>query len=165
MRLTVAAIGRLKAGPERDLVARYVERAVPLARRHGLDGPHLIEAVESRARRPEDRQRDEAALLLGLAGATGPGRTPTLFALDERGPSLDSEVFARLIAEPRDRGAPALAFLIGGPDGLDPSIRERAALFAFGAATIPHGLARVLLAEQIYRALTILDGHPYHRGA
>ena len=85
-------------------------------------------------------------------------------ALDERGASISSEKFAQVISKARDEGAPALAVLIGGPDGLDEALRARADLtIAFGAMTWPHQLVRVMAAEQIYRAATILAGHPYHR--
>jgi 23S rRNA (pseudouridine1915-N3)-methyltransferase len=88
-----------------------------------------------------------------------------LIALDERGKSTGSEDFARKLARFRDDGAPATAFLIGGADGLDETLRKQADLtLSFGAATFPHQIVRILLAEQIYRAITILSGHPYHRG-
>ena len=159
MRLRILAVGRLKDGPERALVQRYVERAVPLARRFGLSGPEIVEVPESRARRPDERRAEEARAL-------GPHVTDAaLIVLDERGASLPSEAFARLIEAKRAASLPVLALAIGGADGLDETLRARAdAAIAYGAATFPHGLVRVLLAEQIYRALTILDGHPYHRG-
>ena len=158
MRLRILAVGRLKDGPERALVQRYVERAAPLARRFGMDGPEIVEIPESRARRPEERRLEEArALAAHLGGAA-------LIVLDERGAPLSSEAFARLIEARREAACPALAVAIGGADGVDETLRARAAAtLAYGAATFPHGLVRVLLAEQLYRALTILDGHPYHR--
>lgn len=159
MRLRLLAVGRLKDGPERALVQRYVERAVPLARRFGLSGPEIVEVAESRARRADERRAEEArALGAHLAEAA-------LIVLDERGAPVTSEAFARLVEARRAASSPALAIVIGGPDGLDETLRARAGIaIAYGAATFPHGLVRVLLAEQVYRALTILDGHPYHRG-
>jgi 23S rRNA (pseudouridine1915-N3)-methyltransferase len=87
-----------------------------------------------------------------------------VIALDERGKALTSEAFARLIARTRDDGVKTAAILIGGPDGLAPAVREAAQMkVSFGAITLPHGLGRIELAEQLYRAATILTGHPYHR--
>ncbi|MFN3889714.1 MAG: 23S rRNA (pseudouridine(1915)-N(3))-methyltransferase RlmH [Beijerinckiaceae bacterium] len=159
MKLILGAVGRLKAGPERDLAARYLERARAAGRPLGLTGPDVRELEESRARRPDDRKADEAKALLGMlpAGAR-------IVALDERGASVSSEDFAAALAKARDDGAPAFALFIGGPDGLDEDIRRHAHLtLAFGAMTWPHQLVRVMAAEQIYRAITILSGHPYHR--
>lgn len=159
MKLILGAVGRLKAGPERDLAARYLERARASARPLGLSGPEVRELEESRARRPEDRKAEEAKALLALL-ATG----AKVIALDERGASITSERFAQTMAKARDDGAPALALLIGGPDGLDEALRSRADFtISFGAMTWPHQIVRVMAAEQIYRAMTILSGHPYHR--
>lgn len=159
MRLRILAVGRLKDGPERALVQRYMERAAPLARRFGLTAPEIVEIPESRARRADERRADEARALQAHLGEAA------LIVLDERGAPLTSEAFAHLIEGRRAAATPVLAIAIGGADGLDETLRERAsATIAYGAATFPHGLVRVLLAEQVYRALTILDGHPYHRG-
>lgn len=158
MRILVAAVGRLKAGPERDLVARYVERFTATGRSLALSPLDLVEIDESRARRPEDRKTEEAAALLRAAGGG------LLIALDERGKAEASETFASRVAGWRDAGTPSLAFIIGGADGLDDSVREAAALtLSFGKLTIPHQLVRVLVMEQLYRVATILSGHPYHR--
>ena len=158
MRLAVLAVGRLKGGPERELVSRYRERAEALGRSLGLGGPDIVELAESRLRREEDRRVEEAGALLDKAGA-GP-----LIAFDERGPSLTSERFARRVGAWRDEGRPTLSLVIGGPDGLDDRVRRRADLVvSFGALTLPHQLVRVLVVEQLYRTLTILAGHPYHR--
>jgi 23S rRNA (pseudouridine1915-N3)-methyltransferase len=159
LRLQVLCVGRLKAGPERQLVARYGERIGPAGRAAGLGPIDTREIAESSARRPDDRKIDEA---LRIAALLPEGST--LWALDEKGASLTSEDFARDIAKLRAGGTSALAFAIGGPDGLDESLRQRAnRLIAFGAVTLPHQLVRVLLLEQLYRATTILSGHPYHR--
>jgi 23S rRNA (pseudouridine1915-N3)-methyltransferase len=161
LRLVLAAVGRLKAGPERDLAARYRERAVQLGRGLGFTACDIAETPESRARRAQDRLAEEAT---GLLAGLPPGGV--LIAYDERGRAdLDSETLAGRIGGWRDAGRPALAIVVGGPDGLDASIRTRAELIlSFGAATLPHGLVRVLALEQLYRSLTIMAGHPYHRG-
>lgn len=160
MRLLVAAVGRLKAGPERDLAARYRERAAQLGRGLGFPACDVSEIAESRARRPQDRCAEEGAAILAQVQAGA------LVVYDERGRSdLTSETIAGRIAAWRDAARPALVVAIGGADGLDPGLRARADLtLSFGAATLPHGLVRVLALEQVYRALTILSGHPYHRG-
>jgi 23S rRNA (pseudouridine1915-N3)-methyltransferase len=159
LRLQVLCVGRLKAGPERQLVARYSERIGPAGRSIGLGPIDVREIAESGARRPNDRKIDEA---LRLAALVSEGSA--LWALDEKGTSLTSEDFARDLAKLREDGTSALAFAIGGADGLDESLRQRAnRLIAFGAMTLPHQLVRGLLLEQIYRATTILSGHPYHR--
>ena len=160
MRLQVLCVGRLKAGPERQLIARYSERIAPVGRAVGLAPLDLREIDEGRARRPDDRKIDEA---LRIAALLPEGSA--VWALDESGAHLTSEEFARDIAKLRDQGTPTLGFAIGGADELDESLRQRAnRTITFGAMTLPHQLIRVLLLEQIYRATTILSGHPYHRG-
>jgi 23S rRNA (pseudouridine1915-N3)-methyltransferase len=159
LRLQVLCVGRLKAGPERQLVARYSERIAPAGRSVGFGPIELREIAESSARRPDDRKIDEALRIAALLAEGG-----TLWALDEKGASLTSEDFAGDLARLRDNGIASLTFAIGGADGLDESLRQRAnRLVAFGALTLPHQLVRVLLLEQIYRATTMLSGHPYHR--
>ena len=160
MRLGVIAVGRLKNGPERDLIARYEARAEALGRSLGITAVELIEVAESRARRDADRRDEEAEAILTKAGESA------LVVFDERGRAgVTSEAFAERLRAWRDVGRTALAFVIGGPDGLDERIRRRADLvISFGALTVPHQLVRVLVLEQVYRALTILAGHPYHRG-
>ena len=159
MKLQLATIGRLKAGPERDLATRYLARAAAAARSVGLTGVEQKELDESRSRRPEDRKSEEARALKAAipAGAL-------LVLLDERGKSIGSEAFAAEIGRARDSGVPALVLAIGGPDGFDPALRGEAGLvLSFGAMTWPHQLVRIMASEQIYRAVTILAGHPYHR--
>lgn len=159
MRLTLAAVGRLKAGPERELVTRYAERIAGAGKAVGLSDLSFRETDESKARRPEDRKAEEARALKALV----PEGARTI-ALDERGKSIGSEAFAAQIAAWRDGGTRDLCFFIGGADGLDPSLRAEAAIvLSFGALTLPHQLVRALVAEQIYRAVSILAGHPYHR--
>jgi 23S rRNA (pseudouridine1915-N3)-methyltransferase len=159
MRLSLVAVGRLKSGPERDLVERYRGRIEALGRSVGIQGLEIAELPESRARREGDRRAEEGGALLAKAGAA------TLVAFDERGRSPTSEAFADRLCAWRDEGRGSLACLIGGPDGLDDGVRRQADLvLSFGAFTLPHQIVRVLVVEQLYRALTILAGHPYHRG-
>lgn len=119
----------------------------------------MLEIDESRARRAEDRRAEEARL---ITGRLAPGVATVV--LDERGRDMTSEDFAGLVARYRDESRD-IAFVIGGPDGIDPGFLAGAdRRLRFGAMTLPHQLVRVLLAEQLYRATTILTGHPYHRG-
>jgi 23S rRNA (pseudouridine1915-N3)-methyltransferase len=158
VRLLICAVGRLKAGPERDLAERYRTRLDALGRTVALGPLSVVEVEESRARRPDDRKAEEAALLLKAAGDA------PFIALDEAGRSLDSAAFAARIGKFRDDGLPSLALMIGGADGHAQETRARAALtLSLGALTFPHQIVRLLVAEQLYRAATILAGHPYHR--
>jgi 23S rRNA (pseudouridine1915-N3)-methyltransferase len=159
MRVEIRAVGRMKAGPERELADRYVDRAEKAGRALAL-GPFAVrETPESRAPRAEARMAEEAgALLSDLAGDA------FVIVLDERGETPTSERFANMLLEQRDRGRPLAAFLIGGADGHGAAALARADLrIAFGAMTWPHQIVRILVAEQLYRAVTILSGHPYHR--
>lgn len=158
MRLGLICVGRLKAGPEREIYARYAERIGAL-RRIGLEGLDLREIEESKAKSPAERMAREADdMLASLPADSG------LVVFDERGKAADSAAFASFIGRERDAGRKALWFAVGGSEGLDPRLRARAtAAFSFGAMTLPHQLVRILAAEQIYRAMTILSGHPYHR--
>jgi 23S rRNA (pseudouridine1915-N3)-methyltransferase len=159
MKIVVAAVGKLKQGAERELVARYAERAAKTGRALALGPVAIREIAESRAKRPEDRKREEAAALGALLARDAP-----VVALDESGKSLSSAEFAARLGAWRDDGAPVVQFVIGGADGLDPDFLKRAALvLSLGKQTWPHQIVRALLAEQIYRAATILSGHPYHR--
>jgi 23S rRNA (pseudouridine1915-N3)-methyltransferase len=157
LKLILAAIGRLKAGPERELFDRYAKRAAALAGGVGLSGFALREFDESRARTVDERRAAEARALIEAAG-----KDAFVCALDERGANLNSAAWAAEIARARDSGRATYAVVIGGPDGLDPDLRP-AARIAFGALTWPHQLVRVMAAEQIYRCFTIMAGHPYHR--
>ena len=160
MRLALVCIGRLKAGPERELFDRYFKRLGESARGVGIAGVDLREIAESRVRRPEDRREEEAAAILRAA----PGGA-MLAALDERGVSLSSAEWAADIGRARDASRPAYAVVVGGPDGLSDSFRAKAdRVVSFGAMTWPHQLVRAMACEQLYRAMTILSGHPYHRG-
>lgn len=158
MRLVVAAIGHLKQGSEREMLARYHERAINLGRGIGLRGIDLIEIPEGRARDASERIKAEADKLL----AAVPANAATV-VLDEKGKSCSSASLSCQIGQWRDEGR-SVAFLIGGPDGLAEAVRHRAdMILAFGQSTFPHQLVRIMLLEQIYRAMTILSGHPYHR--
>ncbi|GGH31592.1 ribosomal RNA large subunit methyltransferase H [Alsobacter metallidurans] len=161
MRIAVIAVGRLKDGPERELVARYDERARASGRTLGFTGFEAFELAESRASRPADRKAEEAAAIRSRLAGLG---DPAVIALDERGANPTSEAFAQSLASRRDAGLRSLALLIGGADGLDPALAAQAQeRVSFGRMTLPHQLVRVLAAEQLYRAMTILSGHPYHR--
>jgi 23S rRNA (pseudouridine1915-N3)-methyltransferase len=160
MRLVVAAIGRAKNAPEAALVDDYAARIRAVGRAVGFSDFAIIEAEAPKGLDGAARRARESALL----AAAVPDRARRI-VLDERGKSLSSADFAALIGAWRDQGAPAAAFLIGGADGHEPSLRESAdAVVSFGRATWPHMLVRVMTCEQIYRAATILSGHPYHRG-
>jgi 23S rRNA (pseudouridine1915-N3)-methyltransferase len=160
MRVVVIAIGRLKQGPERELAERYRERFEDIGRKLGFRGLEIREIPESRARDPAARIAEEAA---AISAAIPEGSA--LVALDERGDNLDSARFARHLGNWRDDQLASTIFAIGGADGLSPELRRKAKLrVAFGSATWPHQMVRVMLLEQIYRAVTILSGHPYHRG-
>jgi 23S rRNA (pseudouridine1915-N3)-methyltransferase len=159
VRIVLAVVGRLKAGPERELSARYLERAQAACRQVGLTSIDVREIDESRARRPEDRKIEEAAAITALLARGG-----RLIVCDERGKSIPSEDFSRDIGIARDAGEASYVLVIGGPDGIAPELRSSASMaIAFGAMTWPHQLVRVMALEQIYRAVTILSGHPYHR--
>lgn len=159
MRISLFAVGRLKNGPERELAERYLDRFAKAGPAIGLELGKIIEITESRASNGETRKREEAAHLEKLL-ADG----AVLVLLDERGKALDSPAFAELVGGVRDAGKRELIIAIGGPDGLDPALGAHAAhMLCFGKMTWPHQLVRVMLAEQLYRAVTILSGHPYHR--
>ncbi len=159
MRVIVLAVGRMKSGAESDLAARYAARAAKAGRQIGLRGLDVIEIRESRAGDPARRMTEESTALANLISADA-----AVVALDERGDNLGSVAFAAHIGKWMQAGIPALVFLVGGPDGLAPSLRDRATMtLAFGKATWPHQFVRIMLLEQLYRAVTILSAHPYHR--
>ncbi|MGE3303738.1 MAG: 23S rRNA (pseudouridine(1915)-N(3))-methyltransferase RlmH [Hyphomonadaceae bacterium] len=155
MRIRIAAIGRVKGSAEADLIEDYRDRATIAGARLGL-GP--VEIVEAEAARAGDKARESQLLL--QAAPKGARR----ILLDERGDEWASRTLAAKLAQWRDNGLPAAVFWIGGPDGAAPDLRQAADdKLAFGPQTWPHKLVRVMLAEQIYRAVTILSGNPYHR--
>ena len=149
---------RLKRGAESDLAERYRERAAKSGRGIGLRSLEIVEIAESRARDAQRRMLEES---IALANIIPKGAATVL--LDPRGEPLDSNAFAKRLRGWNDGGRD-VTFVIGGPDGLAPTLSENADLhLAFGALTWPHQLVRIMLLEQIYRAVTILSGHPYHR--
>ena len=159
MRVVVVAVGRLKQGPERELAERYRERFDDIGRKLGFRGLEIHEIPESRARDATTRMAEEAAAISALLP-----EKYVLVALDEHGDNVDSAGFARHIGRWRDQSVANSIFVIGGADGLSPELQRKAKLrIAFGSATWPHQMVRVMLLEQIYRAATILAGHPYHR--
>lgn len=159
MRLVVIAVGRLKKGPERDLAARFEDRIAKAGRAIGCRPVEIVEIDESRAREAADRVKQECKIILGAL----PARAATI-VFDERGEAWSSDAFAKRLGRFRDEGREALAFVIGGPDGVAEAMRQRAdSVVSFGKMTFPHQLVRIMLLEQLYRAITILSGHPYHR--
>jgi 23S rRNA (pseudouridine1915-N3)-methyltransferase len=151
MRVIIAAVGRDRSGPARDLFDEYCRRC---------PWPIRLHEIPARTTAPPERRLAEEAERLSSAVP----RDAALIALDESGRNLTSRALATKIAAWQRQGRSELAFLIGGPDGLDPALTARADLvLALGRMTWPHRLVRVLLAEQLYRVATILAGHPYHR--
>ncbi len=158
MRLLIHAVGRMKAGPERDLVARYLDRLAKAGPAVGMEFSGVTEIAESQARSAEQRMREEAEKLEASLGDAA------LVLLDERGKNMTSPAFSDYLSRHIDGGRKTMIVAIGGADGHDPALRAKAdLLLSFGALTWPHQLVRVLLAEQLYRASTILSNHPYHR--
>ena len=151
MRILIAAVGRAKAGPLREIYDGYVRR---------LAWPVILREVDVRHALPPEALRDREAELLLAAVPAG----ATVVVLDEQGRTLSSAQFAEQLQRWRDDGPGRPAFLIGGAGGHGAAVRERAdMLLSLGSMTWPHLLVRCLLAEQLYRAQTILSGHPYHR--
>jgi 23S rRNA (pseudouridine1915-N3)-methyltransferase len=160
MRIVIAAIGKSRNEPEALLCDDYLTRARKAAAPLGISKIALSVADVSRAAETAARLRDEAQKLSGIIPAGS-----HLVVLDERGKSYPSTDFAAHLGRLRDGGVRDLVFAIGGPDGIDDIFRAGAQeRLAFGVQTWPHLLVRALLAEQIYRAMAILLGHPYHRG-
>lgn len=154
MKLRIAAVGRLRAGPEAELIHDYLERFERTGRSIGL-GPVSVHEVEAK----KGGMAEEARLLEKAAGGDA-----LICALDERGKVMSSPEFARLLASWRDNAAAEPTFIIGGAEGIDPSLRARAGMsLSLGSMVWPHMLVRVMLAEQLYRAASILAGSPYHR--
>ena len=149
----------MKQGPERELVVRYLDRAIAAGKTLGLTGFAVSELAESRASSPAARKSDEARAIRSAVPDGG-----ITLALDEHGKTFGSEDFAHRLARWRDDGKSSVSFLIGGADGLDSELLRGADLtLSFSPLTWPHQLVRIMLAEQLYRATTILSGHPYHR--
>lgn len=160
MKLLLTAVGKLKDASEKDICERYRKRFDVAGRSLGLGPLEITELVEARGNSAEARRNDEAGRALKICGSS----TDCRVALDPAGKMLSSGEFAALLARRRDAGTKQIAFLIGGPDGHGSEVLSGADLaLSLGPLTLPHGLARVVLLEQIYRAATILSGHPYHR--
>jgi 23S rRNA (pseudouridine1915-N3)-methyltransferase len=158
MRIVIAAVGKLKQGPERELAERYLKRAVQTGRGIGLRDIDIIEIRESRAREAERRVNEESIALTTVIPDNA-----AVVVLDERGESVGSAALSERVRRWRDAGRSEV-FVIGGADGIAPALRARADLvLGFGPATWPHQLVRIMLLEQLYRCATILSGHPYHR--
>ena len=151
MRLRIVSVGRARRGAEQELYEHYLDR---------LPWPvELKEVVAGRSLPAVERCRREGEALLAAVPAEA-----TLVVLDERGAEMTSAAFAALVAAWTEAGVRDVAFVIGGADGLDAAVRKRAdRVLSLGPMTWPHLLVRVLLAEQLYRAASILAGHPYHR--
>ncbi|MBL6427734.1 MAG: 23S rRNA (pseudouridine(1915)-N(3))-methyltransferase RlmH [Maritimibacter sp.] len=155
MRVHIVAVGRLRAGPERDLIDDYTTRFDRTGRSLGL-GPLTIHEVEDK----KGGGMSAEAALLSRAVPEG----AVIVAMDERGKVQTSPQFAEQLAGWRDQGRGDVAFVIGGADGVDPALRSQAdASLSFGKMVWPHMLARAMLTEQLYRAASILAGSPYHR--
>jgi 23S rRNA (pseudouridine1915-N3)-methyltransferase len=159
VKLTIAAIGRMKAGPMAELVEIYANRTRQTGQQAGITALNIMDFAESRKPVAQARCAEEAQGLLAACPAGA-----VIIALDERGKSISSSQFADLISKQLDQGVQDVAFVIGGPDGHAPALRDIAQYtISLGKMTWPHMLARVLLSEQIYRVVTILVNHPYHR--
>jgi 23S rRNA (pseudouridine1915-N3)-methyltransferase len=158
VRIAIAAIGRMKQGPERELVSRYLDRARASGKPLALTGFDVLEFSESRAGSAEARKDEEART---LAAALPDG---VRVVLDEHGKSISSQAFATQLGRWRDDGRAAVSFVIGGADGHGRDLLSSADLtLSFSPLTWPHQMVRIMLAEQLYRTTTILSGHPYHR--
>jgi len=154
VKVRLAVVGRLRGGPEADLVSDYLDRFEKTGRNFGL-GPVSVTEIEAK----KGGMVAEAGLLEKAIGAAD-----LLCVLDERGKVMTSPAFADQLANWRDQGRSEVAFVIGGADGIDPALRAKADFaLSFGKMVWPHMLARVMLTEQLYRAATILSGGPYHR--
>lgn len=158
MKVAVGVVGRMKSGPEKLLIDRYVKRIEGLSRSVGVTGFNICEINESRASSAQTRKTEEARELTTKLGIS------TIIVFDECGKAVNSRQFADTFAQIRDQGTNAISFLIGGADGIAPHLRDQSNhCYSFGAMTLPHQLVRVLVIEQLYRCMTLLTGHPYHR--
>lgn len=155
MRVHICAVGRLRTGPERDLIDDYLKRFDRTGRALGL-GPAQIHEVE-------DKKGGGMAAEAALLDRVIP-KGAMICTMDERGKLITSPDFAQTMGRWRDGGCSDVAFIIGGADGIDPQLRARADFsLSFGKMVWPHMLVRVMLSEQLYRAASILSGSPYHR--
>jgi 23S rRNA (pseudouridine1915-N3)-methyltransferase len=159
MHVAIIAVGRMKAGPERELIARYQKRFALAGKNLGLSGPDIIEISESKASSSELRKSEEAKKIVDAIpdGAF-------VIALDEHGKNISSTTLSQKVLRIQEDGNRAIVFLIGGADGHGDLALKRANLtLSFGQLTWPHQIVRLLLVEQLYRITTIQSGHPYHR--
>lgn len=149
----------MKKGPETELLSRYLERANKAGRQLGISSTNVQEWNESKAATSDQRKAQEGETLLSNI------KSGSLFiCLDERGKDMSSDDLSKIFRHTLDNSVPQIAFTIGGPDGHSPLVQEKAdKIIRLGKMTWPHQLARVMLAEQIFRSITILSGHPYHR--
>ncbi|WP_299662352.1 23S rRNA (pseudouridine(1915)-N(3))-methyltransferase RlmH [uncultured Ruegeria sp.] len=155
MRISIVAVGRLRAGPEKSLLDDYLTRFDRTGRSLGLGPANVIEVEDKK----NAGMGAEAALLRKVLP-----KGAVVCTLDERGRVMPSPDFAKKLGGWRDAGRQELALIIGGADGIDPNLRSEADFsISFGSMVWPHMLVRVMLAEQLYRAATILSGGPYHR--
>lgn len=159
MKVLILCVGRLKHDAERTIVDRYLLRFGQIGPSLGYNSTAVVELAESKAKTAAERKASEAAELRKKIPPDA-----KIVILDERGKILSSSDFASQLSDLRDNGVRHLCLIIGGPDGLDAGFAREAVLtVSFGRMTLPHGLIRAVLAEQLYRAATILAGHPYHR--
>lgn len=159
MQILITAIGRLKRGPDLELFERYAKRVSQLGDRIALGPLTVAELNESKTANAIGRRTDEADWLTKAAQ-----QADHKVLVDERGKQFSSRAFATFLRTQRDGGTRTMAFLIGGPDGHgEHACNAAQTTLSLGPMTLPHGLARIVLAEQLYRAITILTGHPYHR--
>ncbi len=159
MQLTIVAVGRLKSGPERELIERYRDLLGGLGRSCSFKPLNIIELSEGRASQAALRRQDEAQRLLATSSEAG-----RRVLLDESGAQMTSKQLSDFLTRERDGGTREIAFLIGGADGhADTAKAKVEKTLSLSRLTLPHGLARIILAEQLYRAVTILASHPYHR--
>lgn len=159
MKLKISAIGKLKSGPEQELFSRYLKRAQAFGGQLGFPSIIHQEYPESRNTSVQIRKQQECELLFPIEN-----KNTALMVFDENGKDFTSTRFANLLAHQRDQGNKELIMTLGGPDGLDQKLLNNAKYSVrFGPMTWPHQIARILLVEQLYRAMTILAGHPYHR--
>ncbi len=160
MKLTLCAVGKLGATTENTLTKDYLNRANLTGRGLGISPVELVEVEAKNAKNLSSAQL-KATEAEAIRTALGEG---ILITCDEHGEHLTSRQIAQRLETFKDRGERRVTFLIGGADGLDPALLKASAFsLAFGKATWPHALVRVMLAEQMYRATTILAGLPYHR--
>ena len=159
MKISILAVGKLKAGPEQQLFEKYERRSAAAGKALNIKSIQTIEIPEARSNSSATRKSVEASELCSRA----PDKSRVV-VFDERGKEFSSQQFADFLQNELDNGTQSLCFAIGGPDGHGEELLNEAVLkVRFGSMTWPHQIARILLAEQLYRAITILSNHPYHR--